>query len=81
VVRFPPWPGIFFKPARCGYTLRVTSQASYSPEYTTPTQQISTWESVANYRKANKNKNLFENYVLRPVLNLTLMVITYGLAH
>jgi hypothetical protein len=24
---------IFFKPARCGYTLRVTSQASYSPEY------------------------------------------------
>ena len=29
-------PGIFFKPARCGYTLRVTSQASYSPEYITP---------------------------------------------
>ena len=28
VVRFPPWPGIFFKLARCGYTLRVTSQAS-----------------------------------------------------
>jgi hypothetical protein len=25
-----------------GYTLRVTSQASYSPEYTTPTQQILT---------------------------------------
>jgi hypothetical protein len=23
-----PWSGIFFKPARCGYTLRVTSQAS-----------------------------------------------------
>ena len=22
-----PWPGIFFKFARCGYTLRVTSQA------------------------------------------------------
>jgi hypothetical protein len=20
---FPPWPGIFFKPARCGYTLRA----------------------------------------------------------
>jgi hypothetical protein len=34
-VRFPPWPGIFFKPARCGYILRVTSQASYSPEYIT----------------------------------------------
>jgi hypothetical protein len=30
---------IFFKLARCGYTLRVTSQASYSPEYITPTQQ------------------------------------------
>ena len=25
----------------CGYTLRVTSQASYSPEYITPTQKIS----------------------------------------
>ena len=40
-VRFPPWSGISFKLARCGYTLRVTSQASYSPEtpeYITPTQ-------------------------------------------
>jgi hypothetical protein len=26
-----------FEPTRCGYTLRVTSQTSYSPEYTTPT--------------------------------------------
>ena len=34
-----PWSGIFFKLARCGYTLRVTSQASYSPEYITPTQK------------------------------------------
>ena len=24
----PPWSGIFIKLARCGYTLRVTSQAS-----------------------------------------------------
>jgi hypothetical protein len=24
-IPIPPWPGIFFKPARCGYTLRVTS--------------------------------------------------------
>jgi hypothetical protein len=31
--------GIFFKLARCGYTLRVTSQASYSPEYITPTEK------------------------------------------
>jgi hypothetical protein len=30
---------IFFKLARCGYTLGVTSQASYSPEYITPTQK------------------------------------------
>ena len=30
---------IFFKFARCGYTLRVTSQTSYSPEYITPTQK------------------------------------------
>jgi hypothetical protein len=31
----------FFKLARCGYTLslRVTSQASYSPEYITQTQK------------------------------------------
>ena len=33
------WPGIFFKLARCGYTLRVTSQASYSPAYIIPTQK------------------------------------------
>ena len=38
-IRIPPWSGIFFKLARCGYTLRVTSQASYSPEYITPTQK------------------------------------------
>jgi hypothetical protein len=25
--RIPPWSGIFFKPARCGYTLRVTSHS------------------------------------------------------
>jgi hypothetical protein len=30
---------MFFKLARCGYTLRVTSQTSYSPEYITPTQR------------------------------------------
>ena len=31
-----------FQPARCGYTLRVTSKTLYSPEYTTPkhTQKI-----------------------------------------
>jgi hypothetical protein len=34
-------PTTFGKPSRCGYTLRVTSQASYSPEYITPTQKIS----------------------------------------
>ena len=28
-----------FQACRCGYTLRVTSQASYSPEYITPTQK------------------------------------------
>ena len=31
-VRFPPWPGVFFKLAQCGYTLRVTSlKMRYSP--------------------------------------------------
>jgi hypothetical protein len=29
-----------FKLARCGYALRVTSQASYSPEYITLTQLL-----------------------------------------
>jgi hypothetical protein len=40
---FTLWPGIFFKPARCGYiyTQSNITQASYSPEYITPTQQIS----------------------------------------
>jgi hypothetical protein len=33
------WNTSLFKLARCGYTLRVTSQASYSPEYITPTQK------------------------------------------
>ena len=38
-----PWPGIFFNPARCGYTPAQSNitQASYSPEYITPTQQKS----------------------------------------
>jgi hypothetical protein len=36
----PPWPGIFFKLARCGYTLRVTSQTSKS--------------NILIYRKYNK---------------------------
>jgi hypothetical protein len=31
--------GIFFKLARCGHTLRVTSQTSYSSEYITSTQK------------------------------------------
>jgi hypothetical protein len=35
----PHYIGIFFKLVRCGYTLRVTSQTSYSPEYITPTQK------------------------------------------
>ena len=40
--------------ARCGYTLRVTSQASYSPEYITPTQKKSKTLSfkILNEQKA-----------------------------
>ena len=34
-VRFPPWPGIFFKLTRCGHTLRVTSQTSYKKMFST----------------------------------------------
>jgi hypothetical protein len=30
LLEFPPWSGIFFKFAWCGYTLRVTSHATYS---------------------------------------------------
>jgi hypothetical protein len=44
------WTATVFKPARCGYTLKVTSQASYSPEYTTPTQQISRARSIIRPR-------------------------------
>jgi hypothetical protein len=43
---------IFFKLARCGYTigytLRVTSQTSYSPEYTIPTQKKSYSQGCMN---------------------------------
>jgi hypothetical protein len=42
------WSGIFFKLVRCGYTLRVTSQASYSPEYITPTQKNHGYRSCWN---------------------------------
>ena len=30
-----PKVGLTFQPARCGYTLRVTSKTLYSPEYIT----------------------------------------------
>jgi hypothetical protein len=39
LVMLRAWPGIFFKLARCGHTLRATSQASYSPESITLTQK------------------------------------------
>ena len=48
------WSGIFFKLARCGYTLRVTSQASYSPEYITPTQKKSGYFICARFCKFQK---------------------------
>jgi hypothetical protein len=38
-----------FQLARCGCTLRVTSQTSYSPEYITPTHKIwfySYWKNI-----------------------------------
>ena len=47
-ITFPPWSGIFFKLARCGYTLRVTSQASYSPEYITSTQKDHVYNQSIN---------------------------------
>jgi hypothetical protein len=36
---YPHWASLRNMPGRCGYTLRVTSQASYSPEYITPAQK------------------------------------------
>ena len=45
VVGSIPTVGIFFKLARCGYTHRVTSQASYLTEYITPTQK----KKILNY--------------------------------
>jgi hypothetical protein len=47
---------MFFKLARCGYTLRVTSQKSYSPEYTTPTQKKIT---LLDYIKFSHGKILY----------------------
>jgi hypothetical protein len=51
---FPPWSGIFFKLARCGYTLRVTSQASY---------MLKLWSSV-NIKQGNLACAGFGVYVL-----------------
>jgi hypothetical protein len=50
--------GIFFKLARCGYTLRVTSQTSYSPEYTTPTQKKIKFLYVGDYQEIGLNRFL-----------------------
>ena len=68
VGRIPLWPGIFFKPARCGYTLTTyvtysnITQASYSPEYITPTQQIS---SNYNYKH---NVLSFKDFICAPCI-------------
>jgi hypothetical protein len=64
--RFEYGPGIFFKLARCGYTLRVTSQASYSPEYITPTQQISSLYHVPFLR----------NYIFNTSFRLPVCIFT-----
>jgi hypothetical protein len=40
----------FFKLALCGYTLRVTSQTSYSPEYITPTQKNQSYRVCLAFR-------------------------------
>jgi hypothetical protein len=58
-VRFPPWRGILFKLARSGYTLRVISQTSYSPEYTTPTQKKS-WIPGLKYTFIELSTRYFE---------------------
>jgi hypothetical protein len=68
LVRFPPWPGIFFKLVRCGYTLRVTSQASYSPEYTRPAQKKS-------YKKTSETKNYGENLAEMPYVQKRLLYL------
>ena len=59
---FPPWSGIFFKLAWCGYTLRVTSQASYSPEYITPTQKNHETQNVAGGERNGEVENKLKCY-------------------
>jgi hypothetical protein len=46
-----------------GNTLRVTPQASYSPEYTTPTQKISLEHKLVN-NKINLYPNYFVSYLV-----------------
>jgi hypothetical protein len=56
---------------RCGYTLRVTSQTSYSPEYITPTQtkktgtNSSTGFVVSTTKTIQRLSNIFSAYFQR----------------
>ena len=48
-----------FQPARCGCTLRVTPQTSYSPEYITPTHNhgifvVPSSNEAREYRRSNE---------------------------
>ena len=70
----PTGLGIFFMLARCGYTLRVTSQASqfFSPEYIAPRQKKSReyrlktdYKCLNTYTKCRDIKLLFANVELR----------------
>jgi hypothetical protein len=45
-----------FQLARCGCTLRVTSQTSYSPEYITPHTQKSTFPATPYFSHREKLK-------------------------
>jgi hypothetical protein len=50
----------------CGYTLRVTSQASYSPEYITPTQKKLTIEySVKHSVSSLKHFLIYRSFILK----------------
>ena len=79
--------------ARCGYTLRITSQASYSPEYITPLPTQTTFEKT--YTRDSKTSNctrpsarailiVFEKlmhscmlYPLETILLPTIILISY----
>ena len=76
--RIPKVVGIFFKLARCRYTLGVTSKASYSPEYITPTQKKLMFYISRHVIGLDKNHQM---YCVRKMTTIAIRLpITYSAA-